>query len=58
MIKFFGARILTLMVEQLGMYLFIDYLGYYRLLVKACVAVVVIILNYIFSKIFVFQKRE
>jgi putative flippase GtrA len=54
--KFFGARIITLGIEQLGMYLFIDCLGFYRLFVKACIAIVVIILNYIFSKLFVFQK--
>jgi putative flippase GtrA len=56
--KFFGARLITLGVEQLGMYVFIDCLGFYRLLVKACIAVVVIILNYIFSKIFVFHKKK
>lgn len=55
--KFFGARLITLGVEQFGMYLFINRLGFYRLLVKACIAVVVIILNYVFSKIFVFHKK-
>lgn len=56
--KFFGARIITLGVEQLGMYIFINVLGFYRLLVKAGVAVVVIILNYIFSKLYIFNKRS
>ncbi|MDF2943238.1 MAG: putative rane protein [Herbinix sp.] len=56
--KFFGARLITLGVEQAGMYIFIDRLGYHRLLVKACVAVFVIVLNYIFSKLFIFNKRN
>lgn len=56
--KFFGARLITLGVEQLGMYIFIDVLGFYRLLVKAIIAVIVIILNYIFSKIFIFNKNN
>jgi putative flippase GtrA len=55
--RFFGARVITLGVEQFGMFLFIDYLGFHRLLVKACIAVVVTILNYIFSKLFVFHKK-
>jgi len=56
--KFYGARIVTLVVEQLGMYIFIERLGFYRLLVKAALAVIVIILNYIFSKIYIFNKKQ
>lgn len=56
--KFFGARLITLVVEQVGMYIFIDILGFYRLLVKAVIAVIVIILNYLFSKIFIFNKDK
>jgi len=56
--KFFGARLVTLAVEQLGMYIFINQLGFYRLLVKACLAVIVIILNYIFSKLYIFNKKS
>lgn len=58
MSKFFGARIITLVVEQAGMYIFVDVLGFYRLLVKAIIAVIVIILNYLFSKIFIFNKDK
>lgn len=56
--KFFGARLVTLAVEQLGMYIFINRLGFYRLLVKACLAVIVIILNYIFSKLYIFNEKS
>ncbi len=56
--KFFGARLITLGVEQLGMYVFIEVFGLYRLLVKAAIAIVVIILNYLFSKIFIFKDKS
>jgi putative flippase GtrA len=55
--KFFGARIITLLIEQTGMYLFTELIQFNRLLVKACIAVIVIILNYVFSKLFVFNKN-
>ena len=56
--KFYGARLITLGVEQAGMFVFIEILGFYRLIVKAALAVIVIILNYLFSKIFIFNKRK
>lgn len=56
--KFFGARLVTLGVEQLGMYVFINRLGFYRLLVKACLAVIVIVINYLFSKLYIFSKKR
>jgi putative flippase GtrA len=56
--KFYGARLITLGIEQLGMYIFIDRLGYFRLLVKAIISIFVIILNYIFSKLYIFNKKE
>lgn len=56
--KFFGARLITLGIEQIGMFVFIDILGFNRLLIKAVIAVFVIVLNYIFSKIFVFHKKN
>ncbi len=56
--KFFGARLVTLGVEQSGMYIFVDRLGFYRLLVKACIAVIVIIINYVFSKLYIFNRSR
>ncbi len=56
--KFFGARLVTLGVEQFGMYIFVNRLGFYRLLVKACLAVIVIILNYLFSKLYIFNRNR
>ncbi len=56
--KFYGSRLVTLGVEQLGMFLFINVLGFHRLLVKASLAVIVIILNYLFSKLYIFNKKR
>ncbi|MDF2538305.1 MAG: putative rane protein [Herbinix sp.] len=55
---FYGARVITLGVEQLGMYVFTERLNFARLPVKAGLAVIVIILNYIFSKSYIFKKRQ
>lgn len=52
--KFTGARVVTLVVEEIGMFLLVDVLHGPNLIMKAIVAVLVIILNYIFSKLFVF----
>ncbi len=56
--KFFGARLITLVVEQAGMYIFVDVLGFYRLLVKFIIAIIVTVLNYLFSKIIIFNKSK
>lgn len=56
-IKFFGARIFSLIVEEVGLILFVSILGWNDLIVKAALAVVVIIMNYFFSKLFIFNKK-
>ncbi len=57
LLKFYGARLVSLGVEQLGIYIFIEQLGIYRWIVKGCLSVIVIILNYIFSKLYIFRKK-
>lgn len=54
--KFFGARIFSFVIEEAGMYVFVDILKFNNLIVKAGLAVIIIILNYIFSKLFIFNK--
>lgn len=54
--KFFGARFLSFLVEELGLYVFVDLLGYNNLVVKAILAVIVIVLNYILSKLYIFKR--
>ncbi len=56
--KFFAARLITLGIEQSGMYYFVEKLGLHRLMVKASLAVIVIVLNYIFSKVFIFGRLQ
>lgn len=56
-IKFVGARVVTFLLEQGGMYLFINQLGFHNLVVKALLAIIIIILNYIFSKLFIFREK-
>lgn len=56
--KFYAARFLTFLVEEGGILLFVKILGFNGLIVKAILAVIVIILNYVFSKIFVFMKKQ
>ncbi len=56
--KFFGARLFSLAVEEAGLYIFVDMIGWNNLIVKAFLAVIVIAMNYIFSKIFIFNKKN
>lgn len=58
MLKFFGARFLTGRLETGILCLTVDYLGFNVLLWKVLTAVIVIVLNYIFSKIIIFRKKN
>jgi putative flippase GtrA len=70
-VEFFGARVLSFLVEEGGMLLFISILGFGekslellgftitgQFIVKILLAVIVVVLNYIFSKFFIFRKQE
>ena len=54
--KFFGARLISLGVEELGILLFVELYNFPNMIVKAGLAVIVIILNYIFSKLYIFNN--
>ena len=54
--SFVGARILTLILDMLIMFVMVTTLGMNDKISKLVVQVVVTILNYVFSKIFVFKK--
>lgn len=56
--KFFGARLLSLAVEEAGLFVFVDLLTWNNLAVKAVLAIIVIILNYFFSKLYIFNKNK
>ncbi len=68
---FLGARIFSFLVEEGGMFLFVSVLGMGekalslagititgQLVAKILLAVVVVALNYIFSKFFIFKKKN
>jgi putative flippase GtrA len=58
---FFAARVFTLLADLLLMFLLVDLSGreggFYELGARIGVSGVVLVLNYIFSKIFVFRKN-
>ena len=56
--SFFSMRIATGAIDVLIMILFVDVLEFNDLLIKLLSNVLVIILNYIFSKFLVFKKGE
>lgn len=56
-VKFLGARIVSFLIEEAGMFVFIDIMKFNNLIIKGILAVIVIFLNYLFSKLFVFNKN-
>lgn len=56
--SFFGARIFTLVVETIFLWAVIDKLGFNDILMKILSNIIVIILNFILSKIWIFKKEK
>lgn len=54
-LSFYGARIVTLLVDMGLMFLFVSLLKFDDRIVKLMVQVIVTILNYVFSKLLVFR---
>ena len=57
-INFFFFRIVSLGIEMIIMYVFVDLLLINDLITKIIAQVIVILSNYIFSKVFVFKKSN
>ena len=57
MVSFFGGRVATLLLEELMIYVLITRMQFPNLPVKVVAQVVVIILNYVISKLFVFKAE-
>lgn len=55
-VKFFSARLVTLGLEELGLLIFVTLLAFPNMIVKVVLGVLVIIVNYIFSKLYIFTK--
>lgn len=56
MTSFFGGRLFTLVVEEIMLAVFITWLGFNGMVIKLIAQFVVIVLNYIISKLVVFKK--
>ena len=56
--KFFSLRLVTLVINSVMFIIMVDKLGINDIITKAIVVVIVIILNYIFSKLIVFKGKE
>lgn len=57
-INFFLARISSLIIEMLFMYVTVTLLSYNDLICKVIAQVIVIVFNYICSKLIIFKKEE
>ena len=69
--SFFAARVLSLLIEEAGLFLLVDLLSFNKislnllsfeiggeLISKVILAVVIVIVNYVFSKLIVFKKNK
>lgn len=57
-VKFLSARLGTFLVEMLGLWVFIELMGFDELIPKYVLTVLVIVLNYFLSKWVVFAKEK
>lgn len=57
-IAFFTCRLATGVIDWLIMYVFVDVLHYNDMLIKTAANIVVIVLNYVASKMIIFRKKE
>ena len=58
LLNFFGARIVTMVIEMVGVGIFVDGLNFNEMGSKIVIQFVVLILNYVFSKWFVFTNAR
>ena len=71
--SFFAARVFSFGVEELGLFVFVDLLSFDKIeltipfvgikfgghmIAKIALAVIVVVLNYFFSKLFIFKKKD
>lgn len=57
-ISFYMSRIATLCIEELIIFVFITKLEYNSLIIKLIAQIIVIVLNYILSKLIIFKARK
>lgn len=56
--SFFLARVFSYVVDMTGMYLCISVLCMNKMISKVLINFIVVVLNYVFSKLFIFQRSE
>ncbi len=57
-LKFYAARLFTLLVEEVLLFIFIKLLHFDSLFVKCLAQIIVIVLNYVISKLYVFSTNK
>lgn len=57
-VKFFSARIGTLIIDMVIMFVFVSVLKFNDMIVKIFVQIVVVIANYVLSKLLVFKEAK
>ena len=57
-IKFYFSRLLVLLIDMLLMYILVSILHYNDKIIKIIVQIIVIIINYIVSKLIIFKKSK
>ena len=57
-LQFYLSRVSTLIIDMVLMYVFVTKMSFNDKIIKIIVQVIVIVLNYIFSKFFVFKKKK
>lgn len=54
--RFFGARFFSLLVDEAGMFLLVDIVSVNNMFAKVAMNVIIVLLNYVLSKCFIFKK--
>lgn len=58
LLEFVAGRLFTMVIETLLLWIFVDKLQVNDLIMKIITNVIVVILNYIFSKFIIFKKKD
>lgn len=58
MMSFFSARIFTIFLSLAISFIFVENLHFPNMIMQVVAAIVVVILNYVFSKIFIFKSKK
>lgn len=57
-LSFFGFRLLSYFVDMLCIFILVDVFNFGKMISKVIGNIIVIIINYIFSKLFIFKKGD